>query len=438
MSSISQSASGLETGSNEVSLNKRVLVASLTGSAIEWFDYFLYGTVASLVFNRLFFPNFDPVVGLLLTYLSFSLTFFVRPFGGFLFSHIGDRIGRKKTLVITLSLMGFATFGIGLLPGYDAIGIWAPILLIILRVIQGLGISGEWGGALLLAYEYAPKGKRGLYGSVPQMGVPLGMVMATLAMTLVSLLPDEDFLAWGWRIPFLLSAVLVLLGLWIRNGIDETPDFKEAKKSGEVAKIPLVDTVKYHWREVLIATGAKVVESAPFYIFTTFIVGYATGTLQLEKMTVLNAVSVASVVTVCLIPVMGALSDRIGRKRVFMIGATLMAVFAFPYFYLLDLRSSWSLTLATVIAVGLIWAPIVATLGTFMSEIFSTRVRYTGITLGAQLGAAFAGGTAPLIATWLQAQSGGSWVSIAVYLMLCAVISIVAVSCARGASGNNH
>ena len=438
MSSISQSASGLETGSNEVSLNKRVLVASLTGSAIEWFDYFLYGTVASLVFNRLFFPNFDPVVGLLLTYLSFSLTFFVRPFGGFLFSHIGDRIGRKKTLVITLSLMGFATFGIGLLPGYDAIGIWAPILLIILRVIQGLGISGEWGGALLLAYEYAPKGKRGLYGSVPQMCVPLGMVMATLAMTLVSLLPDEDFLAWGWRIPFLLSAVLVLLGLWIRNGIDETPDFKEAKKSGEVAKIPLVDTVKYHWREVLIATGAKVVESAPFYIFTTFIVGYATGTLQLEKMTVLNAVSVASVVTVCLIPVMGALSDRIGRKRVFMIGATLMAVFAFPYFYLLDLRSSWSLTLATVIAVGLIWAPIVATLGTFMSEIFSTRVRYTGITLGAQLGAAFAGGTAPLIATWLQAQSGGSWVSIAVYLMLCAVISIVAVSCARGASGNNH
>ncbi|HDQ4608392.1 MFS transporter [Pseudomonas aeruginosa] len=438
MSSISQSVSSLETGSNDVSLNKRVLVASLTGSAIEWFDYFLYGTVASLVFNRLFFPNFDPVVGLLLTYLSFSLTFFVRPFGGFLFSHIGDRIGRKKTLVITLSLMGFATFGIGLLPGYDAIGIWAPILLIVLRVIQGLGISGEWGGALLLAYEYAPKGKRGLYGSVPQMGVPLGMVMATLAMTLVSLLPDEDFLAWGWRIPFLLSAVLVLLGLWIRNGIDETPDFKEAKKSGEVAKIPLVDTVKYHWREVLIATGAKVVESAPFYIFTTFIVGYATGTLQLEKMTVLNAVSVASVVTVCLIPVMGALSDRIGRKRVFMIGATLMAVFAFPYFYLLDLRSSWSLTFATVIAVGLIWAPIVATLGTFMSEIFSTRVRYTGITLGAQLGAAFAGGTAPLIATWLQAQSGGSWVSIAVYLMLCAVISIVAVSCARGANGNNH
>lgn len=427
MSSVSDSVAAPSSVSS-VKLNKRVLVASLTGSAIEWFDYFLYGTVASLVFNKLFFPNYDPVVGLMLTYLSFSLTFFVRPFGGFMFSHIGDRIGRKKTLVITLSLMGFATFGIGLLPGYDAIGIWAPILLIVLRVIQGLGISGEWGGALLLAYEYAPKGKRGLYGSVPQMGIPLGMVMATLAMTLVSLLPDEDFLAWGWRIPFLLSAVLVLLGLWIRNGIDETPDFQEAKAHGKVAKVPLVDTLKYHWREVLIATGAKVVETAPFYVFTTFAVGYATGTLQLEKMTVLNAISIASLVTVFMIPIMGSLSDRIGRKAVFLFGALMMGVFVAPYFLLLDLRSNWSLTIATVIVIGFIWAPIVATLGTFMSEIFSTRVRYTGITLGSQLGAAIAGGSAPLIATWLQANYDGHWWSIAVYIAICSVISIVAVS----------
>ncbi|WP_054899376.1 MULTISPECIES: MFS transporter [unclassified Pseudomonas] len=428
MSTLSDSLASAQPSAGSTKLNKRVLVASLTGSAIEWFDYFLYGTVASLVFNKLFFPNYDPVVGLLLTYLSFSLTFFVRPFGGFLFSHIGDRIGRKKTLVITLSLMGFATFGIGLLPGYDAIGIWAPILLIILRIIQGLGISGEWGGALLLAYEYAPKNKRGLYGSVPQMGVPLGMVMATLAMTLVSLLPDEDFMAWGWRIPFLLSAVLVLLGLWIRNGIDETPDFEAAKRQGDVAKVPLVDTLKYHWREVLIATGAKVVETAPFYVFTTFVVGYATGTLQLQKLTVLNAVSIASLVTVFMIPLMGALSDRIGRKAVFLFGALMMGVFATPYFLLLDLKSDWSLTIATVIVIGFIWAPIVATLGTFMSEIFSTRVRYTGITLGSQLGAAIAGGSAPLIATWLQAESDGHWGSIAVYIGICAAISIFAVS----------
>ncbi|WP_257645112.1 MFS transporter [Pseudomonas putida] len=254
------------------------------------------------------------------------------------------------------------------------------------------------------------------------------MVMATLAMTLVSLLPDEDFLAWGWRIPFLLSAVLVLLGLWIRTGIDETPDFQEAKASGNVAKVPLVDTLKYHWREVLIATGAKVVETAPFYVFTTFAVGYATGTLQLEKMTVLNAISIASLVTVFMIPVMGALSDRIGRKAVFFFGALLMGIFAAPYFLLLDLRSNWSLTIATVIVVGFVWAPIVATLGTFMSEIFSTRVRYTGITLGAQLGAAIAGGSAPLIATWLQADADGHWWGIAVYIAICSVISIVAVS----------
>ncbi|MGO4711976.1 MFS transporter [Bradyrhizobium sp. 2TAF24] len=409
-------------------LKTKVLFASLTGSAIEWFDYFLYGTVAGLVFNRLFFPNYDPVVALLLSYLSFSLPFFVRPFGGFVFAHIGDRIGRKKTLVLTLSCMGFATFLIGLLPGYDRIGVWAPILLVTLRVIQGLGISGEWGGALLLAYEYAPENRRGFAGSIPQMGVPLGMLLATLAMTLMSILPDAEFIAWGWRVPFLLSAVLVFLGLWIRNGIDETPDFKKAKQSGDVAKIPLIDTVRYHWREVLIATGAKVVETAPFYVFTTFVVGYATGTLKFEKVTVLNAITIASLVTVCMIPIMGGLSDRIGRKAVFLTGTVLMAAFAFPYFYLLDLRQPWSITLATVVTVGLIWAPIVATLGTLMSEIFSTRVRYTGITLGSQIGAAVAGGTAPLVATWLLSEFSGNWASIAVYIMLCAVVSFVAVS----------
>lgn len=414
-------------------LKTKVLVASLVGSAIEWFDYFLYGTVAGLVFNRLFFPNFDPVVGLLLTYLSFSLTFFVRPFGGLLFSHIGDRIGRKKTLVITLSLMGVSTFFIGLLPGYDTIGIWAPILLVLLRVVQGLGISGEWGGALLLAYEYAPAERKGLFGCVPQMGVPLGLVMATLAMTLVAMLPEQDFLSWGWRIPFLLSAVLVVLGLWIRNGIDETPEFLETKRSGDVAKIPFIDTFRYHWKEVLIATGAKVVETAPFYVFTTFSVGYVTGTLKLEKLTILNAVTIASFVTVCAIPLMGLLSDFIGRKRLFLIGTFLMGAAAFPYFYLLDQKTTSSVILATVLTVGLIWAPIVATLGTLMSEIFHTKVRYTGITLGSQIGAAVAGGSAPLIATWLQSSYGGSWTPIAVYIIGCAVVSFVSVLAARPA-----
>lgn len=228
---------------------KRVLLASLTGSSIEWFDYFLYGTTAALVFNKLFFPTFDPVVGLMLAYLSFALTFFIRPLGGLIFAHIGDRIGRKKTLVITLSMMGGATVLIGLLPGYDTIGVWAPILLVLLRLIQGLGIGGEWGGALLLAYEYAAPNRRGLFGSVPQMGVTIGMLLATLAMTLMSLLPDEQFMSWGWRIPFLASAGLVFLGLWVRNGIDETPDFQKPSRR--------VKSPKCHWLKPCETIGVK-------------------------------------------------------------------------------------------------------------------------------------------------------------------------------------
>ncbi|HLR51802.1 MAG TPA: MFS transporter, partial [Candidatus Avamphibacillus sp.] len=227
---------------------RKILIASLVGSSIEWFDYFLYGTVAALVFNQVFFVSDDPAFGTLYAFATFALAFFIRPFGGIIFSHIGDKIGRKKTLVLTLSLMGFATFGMGVLPTYQAIGIWAPILLITLRLIQGLGLGGEWGGALLLAVEYAPKEKRGLFGSVPQMGVTIGMIMGTFALSVMTLLPHEAFMTWGWRIPFILSALLVIFGLWIRKGIDETPSFKKNKESGNVSKIPIADTLRFHWR----------------------------------------------------------------------------------------------------------------------------------------------------------------------------------------------
>lgn len=406
---------------------RRALVASLTGSSIEWFDYFLYGTAAALVFNKLFFPNFDPVVGLLLAYLSFSLTFFIRPIGGVLFAHIGDRIGRKKTLVITLSLMGGATVLIGCLPTYDHIGVWAPILLILLRVIQGLGIGGEWGGALLLAYEYAPANRKGLFGSVPQVGVTLGMLLATMAVSLMAMLPEEDFLSWGWRVPFVLSAGLVFLGLWIRHGLDETPDFKKAKASGNVSKMPVVETLRNHWREVLIAAGLKVVETAPFYIFSTFVVSYAVNNLGYQKVSALNAVMIGALVASLMIPVMGWLSDRIGRKRVYIGGILAIALFIVPYFMLLDTRTQWGITVATVIGFGVLWAPVTAVLGTLSSEIFSTRVRYTGITLGYQLGAALAGGTAPLIATWLLSEYKGDWLSVALYMLATVAISLVAI-----------
>ncbi|WP_444961655.1 MFS transporter [Nocardiopsis sp. M1B1] len=412
----------------------KVLIASLTGSTIEWFDFFLYGTAAALVFDELFFPSDDPFVSLMLSYLTFSLTFFIRPLGGVVFSHIGDRIGRKKTLIITLTLMGGATMLIGLLPTYDSVGILAPILLIVLRIVQGLGIGGEWGGALLLAYEYAPENRRGLFGSVPQMGITSGMLLASLVLTLMSLLPDDQFATWGWRVPFVGSVLLVLLGLWIRSGIDETPSFKKAKEEGEVAKLPVVETFRFHWRAVLVAVGAKVVETAPFYIFGTFVVSYATGTLSFDNTSALNAVTVGAIVATVCIPIAGRLSDTFGKQRVYLVGAVLLALFIAPYFLMLGTGSTLMLVLATVIGLGVLWAPVTATIGTLCSEIFSTRVRYTGVTLGYQIGAAAAGGTAPLIATWLLSRFDNSWVPIAVYLVLTAVVSIVAVALAGRAS----
>ncbi|MES0235827.1 MHS family MFS transporter [Citrobacter sedlakii] len=407
--------------------NKKVLIASLTGSAIEWFDYFLYGTAAALVFNKIFFSMVDPVIGLILSYLSFSLTFFIRPIGGVVFAHIGDRIGRKKTLVLTLSLMGGATVMIGLLPTYEMIGIWAPILLILMRIIQGMGIGGEWGGALLLAYEYAPEKRKGFFGSIPQAGVTIGMLMATFIVSLMTLFSEEDFLSWGWRIPFLLSSVLVLLGLWIRRDIDETPDFQKVKQSGQVAKAPLRETLTHHWREVLIAAGLKVVETAPFYIFSTFVVSYATTTLTYQKSQALEAVTLGALVATVMIPLMGLLSDKVGRKRMYAVSVCLLGLFIVPWFLLLNTGTTWGIVLATVVMFGILWAPVTAVLGTLCSEIFSANVRYTGITLGYQIGAALAGGTAPLIATGLLAKYNGDWVPVAWYLLVTVAISLTAI-----------
>ncbi|MFE5290915.1 MFS transporter [Isoptericola sp. NPDC056618] len=408
--------------------NLRVLVGSLSGSAIEWFDFFLYATAAALIFDKQFFPTDDPAISLMLSYLSLSLTFFIRPFGGIVFSHIGDKIGRKKTLVITLSLMGGATIAIGLLPTYAQVGVLAPVLLILCRIVQGLAIGGEWGGALLLAYEYAPTNRRGFFGSVPQTGVTIGMLLSTIAFALVSSLPTGAFESWGWRLPFIASVVLVFVGLWIRKGLAETPAFREAKESGDVAKLPIKDTLRDHWRSVLVAVGAKVVETGPFYIFATFVVSYATGTLGMQQSVVLNAVSAAALVSTLAILAMGRLSDRLGRPAVFLGGTVLIALFAAPFFLLLDLRVDWAVYAAVVLGLGIVWPPVTATLGTLMSETFTTRVRYTGVTLGYQIGAALAGGTAPLLATWLLSRFDGAWWPIAVYMVGLAVVALVAVS----------
>lgn len=411
--------------------NFRVLAASLIGSAIEWFDYFLYGTISALVFNQLFFGDVDPTLGLILAYSSFSIAFFLRPIGGIVFSHIGDRLGRKKTLVLTLSIMGLATAGMGLLPTYQVIGVWAPIFLTCLRFLQGLALGGEWGGALLLAVEYAPANQKGLFGSVPQMGISIGLILGSLAISVMTLLPHDQFMSWGWRVPFILSAFLVLFGLWIRKGIDETPEFKKAQASGEISRLPIAETLRYHWRAVLIAMGAKAVETAPFYIYGTFIVSYATSKLAFNESAALNAVVIGAAIATIMIPIIGHLSDRIGRRKIYIFGITATILYAFPYFWMLHQGSVFLLTLATIIGLGFIWGALNAVQGTMLSEFFPAKIRNTGISLGYQLGAAVAGGTAPLVATLLLVKFNDSYVPVAIYMIFTALVSLLAIIALR-------
>lgn len=417
---------------NKTTSSKKILFASLIGSTIEFYDFFLYGTVASLVFNKLFFPNTDPFVSLLLAYATFGVTFFIRPFGGLVFSHMGDKFGRKNTLVISLVLMGISTVSIGLLPTYSSVGVLAPILLVFLRLLQGIALGGEWGGAVLLAVESAPKAKRGLYGSFPAMGIPFGMLLGTFSVSLMSRLPDGQFLTWGWRIPFLLSALLVGIGIWIRSGLEETSAFKEEKQKGNVVKVPLVETLRHHWKAVLISLGAKCVEVGPFYIFTTFFIAYATGTIGFSRTTALNVITVATLVTTLCIPLMGILSDKIGRKRVFLLGAAGLALFSFPYFYLLSLKSTFWVYAISIIALGILWSSIASIIGTMFTEMFSTNVGYTGITLGYQTGSALFGGTAPMIATLLLSKYHSSWTPLAIFICILCVASFLSVTFLRG------
>ncbi|MEJ6488828.1 MFS transporter [Leucobacter sp. USCH14] len=407
-------------------INYRVLLGSLSGSVIEWFDFLVYGTVAALVFNKLYFPSDNEFVSTMLAFVSFSLTFFFRPLGGILFSHIGDRIGRKKTLFITLTLMGGGTVAIGLLPDYAAIGVAAPILLICFRILQGLGIGGEWGGALLLAYEYAPKHRRGLYGAVPQMGISLGMLLAAGVVALLTQLPDGQFMTWGWRVPFVASIVLVFIGLWIRNGLDETPEFKRVQETGARLKLPIKEVVTKHWGAVLVSIGAKAAETGPFYIFGTYIVAYATDILGARDNVVLLAVAAAALVATIWMPIFGSLSDRISRATLYRWSACTTIVLVVPYYLILNTGETWALFVATILGFGFLWGSVNAILGTLIAENFAPEVRYTGASLGYQLGAAIFGGTAPLIGAWLLEISGGEWWPIALYVAICAAISIVA------------
>ncbi len=384
---------------------RQVILASFIGTTIEWYDFFLYGTAAALVFNRLFFPGLDPLAGTLSAYGTFAVGFVARPLGGIVFGHYGDRIGRKTMLVWSLVLMGVATTLIGLVPGYDRIGIWAPVLLVVLRFAQGFGVGGEWGGAVLLAVEHSGGKRRGFHGSWPQMGVPAGLLLSTAIFAWLSArLPESAFLAWGWRVPFLLSAVLVGVGLFVRLRVLESPMFVTLKETRRDSRTPLVDVFRHHPREVLLGMGLRFAQNVLFYVYTVFVPGYGEKSLGYPRGAMLGGVMLAALVGLVAIPFWSHLSDRVGRRPVYLAGALISLLLAFPSFWLIE-RGAGFVGLAIVLAMvghDMMYGPMAA----YFSELFGTRVRYTGASLIYQFTSIFSGGLAPFVATLLMARHG--------------------------------
>ncbi|MEU9305466.1 MFS transporter [Streptomyces sp. NPDC048269] len=421
----------------------RIISASLIGTTIEWYDFFLYGSAAALVFNKLFFPSSEPLVGTLLAFLTYAIGFAARPLGGLVFGHYGDKTGRKKLLVLSLLMMGGATFAMGLLPTHASIGVGAPVLLTLLRLVQGFALGGEWGGAVLLVSEHGDDKNRGFWASWPQAGAPGGNLLATGVLALLAAVQsDEAFLAWGWRIPFLLSGVLVVIGLWIRVSVSESPVFLEAQaKAAEQAAVgarekpPVVEVFRTNWRGVLTAVGTRLGENISYYILTAFLLVYVTTHLGLSKSDGLNAVLIGSAVHFVTIPAWGALSDRIGRRPVTLIGSLGMTGWAFAFFAMLDSRSFPVIAAAVTIGLlfhGAMYGPQAA----FISEMFDTEVRYSGASMGSQLASIIGGALAPIIAVALLDDYDSS-LPISVYLAAAAVITSATVLAAKETRGRN-
>ena len=406
---------------------RRVIVASLIGTSLEWYDFFLYGSAAALVFGKVFFPQFESLTGTLLAFATYAVGFVARPLGGVIFGHFGDRIGRKSMLILTLLIMGVATSLIGLLPTYNQIGVWAPVLLIVLRLAQGFAVGGEWGGAVLMAVEHAPKGKRGFYGSWPQIGVPAGLLLSTVIFGQISKLPEEALLSWGWRLAFLLSILLVGVGLFIRLTVVEPPAFTEIKQSRTEARVPLFDTIRHHPKNLILAMGARIADNATFYLYTVFILAYGVlPQVGFTRISLLNAISIAAVLDMFSIPAYGWLSDKLGRRPVYLFGAIFTGLFAFPFFWLIETSNTGLMVLAIVIALAFGHAAMYGPQASFFSELFGTRVRYTGASIGYQMASVIAGGLSPLIATELLRRTGSS-TPIALYIIGVSLITAVSV-----------
>jgi len=406
---------------------RKAVIASTIGTAIEWYDFFLYGTAAGLIFGKLYFPNQEALTATLAAFATYFIGFIGRPIGAAIFGHYGDRIGRKATLIATLLCMGIATFLIAFVPTYSSIGIWGAVILTVLRTLQGIGVGGEWGGSVLLAMEWSrTHGQRGLVASWPQFGVPCGLFLSNLAVLAFSQLTGDQFVTWGWRLPFALSIVLVGVGLWIRLGILETPVFQQLLDDKKIEKTPVIEVFKRHPKEILLSALLRMSEQAPFYIFTAFIFAYAVGTLHMSRDLILTAVLVASCVSFITIPLSGHISDRIGRRKMYLIGAAATGVFGFLYFGMVDTAAPVAVFVAIVLSLiphDMQYGPQAA----LIAEAFTPRLRYSGASLGYQLASIIAGGPAPLIATALFATYHSGY-AISIYIAACAVVSLVSAS----------
>ena len=415
---------------------RKAVIASTIGTTIEWYDFFLYSTAAGLIFGKLFFPNHNPLSATFLAFGTYFIGFAARPIGAAVFGHYGDRIGRKATLIATLLCMGIATFLIAFVPTYEKIGIWGAVILTVLRALQGIGVGGEWGGSVLLAMEWArTHGRRGLVASWPQLGVPLGLFLANVAVLAFSSWSGDQFAVWGWRIPFALSIILVGVGLWIRLGILETPVFQKLLDDNKVERTPIVEVIKKQPRQIVLSALLRMSEQAPFYIFTAFVFAYAVGSLHMSRSLILTAVMVAACLGFVTIPLAGHISDRIGRRRMFMIGAGATGLFGFPYFAMMDTAIPWAVFIAialSLIPTSIQYGPEAA----LIAESFTPRLRYSGSSLGYQLASILAGGPAPIVATALVAAYHSGY-AIAIFIAACAAVSLVSASLMPDHTGRN-
>jgi MFS transporter, MHS family, shikimate and dehydroshikimate transport protein len=426
-------AAAADAGVERGKLNS-IVFASCFGTIIEWYDFLSYATAAALIFNKAFFPTFDPLAGTLAALGSYAVGFLARPLGGALFGHFGDRMGRKSMLVLTLFIMGLSTFCIGLLPTYASIGVLAPILLILLRIIQGIGLGGEWGGASLMVLEHAPADKRGFYTSFVQIGFPIGLVLATFMFALVSKLPDVDFAAYGWRIPFLISIVLLAVGTFVRSRVPETPVFEGLKQRGGLSKNPVGEAVGNNTRTFFIAIGLKLSEVSWVYMLTVFVVVYATTKLGLPKPLMLDAVLYAALLELISLPLFGLLADKIGRRPMYIMGALFTILFAFPLFWMLESKSTALIFTAVMIAMNFGHGMMFGPESCYFPELFGPGVRYSGASFGFQASAAIGGGFAPIIATAMVGYFGGT-TGVSIMMIVLALITLAAALAARETRG---